>query len=128
MGAIITDFGRELRKIRIDAGEVLKDMAEKLGYTSSYLSAIEVGKRAVPETFLSKLKECYGLSESIMETLKNAVDNDIPKIEMNLKGTKMAHRRTAMAFARTFKSLDEETMENILRLLNSKEENGRNDI
>ena len=128
MGAIITDFGRELRKIRIDAGEVLKDMAEKLGYTSSYLSAIEVGKRAVPETFLSKLKECYGLSESIMETLKNAVDNDIPKIEMNLKGTKMAHRRTAMAFARTFKSLDEEKMENILRLLNSKEENGRNDI
>ncbi|MBR2508224.1 MAG: helix-turn-helix domain-containing protein [Lentisphaeria bacterium] len=128
MGAIITEFGRELRKIRIDAGEVLKDMAEKLGYTSSYLSAIEVGKRAVPEKFLCKLQECYGLPDSIMETLKNAVDNDVPKVEINLKGTKTAHRRAAMAFARTFKSLDEEMMENILKLLNNKEENDRNDI
>ena len=128
MGTIITDFGRELRKIRIDAGEVLKDMAEKLGYTSSYLSAIEVGKRAVPEKFLCKLQECYDLSDSIMETLKNAVANDTPKVEINLMGTKTVHRRAVIAFARTFKSLDEEMMENILKLLNSKEEDDRNDI
>ena len=59
---------------------------------------------------------------------KNAVANDTPKVEINLMGTKTVHRRAAIAFARTFKSLDEEMMENILKLLNSKEEDDRNDI
>ena len=42
---MITRFGKELRKIRIDHGEILKDMAEKLQVTPSFLSSVEVGKK-----------------------------------------------------------------------------------
>jgi transcriptional regulator with XRE-family HTH domain len=45
---MLTEFGQYLRKIRIDCGDLLKDMADKLGVTSSYLSAVETGKRNVP--------------------------------------------------------------------------------
>ena len=48
---MLTDLGRLLRKIRIDHGEILKDMANRFGVTASYLSAVENGKRAVPEAW-----------------------------------------------------------------------------
>ena len=52
---MLTDFGKELRKIRIDNNEFLKDMANKLGVTVSYLSAVENGKRDIPDEWLDKI-------------------------------------------------------------------------
>ena len=42
---MITPFGKSLRNIRMDRGMLLKDMAQDLDVTSSYLSAVEVGKQ-----------------------------------------------------------------------------------
>ena len=42
---MLTSLGRFLRKLRIDRGEILKNMAEKLEVTSSFLSAVENGKK-----------------------------------------------------------------------------------
>lgn len=128
MGAIITAFGKELRKMRIDAGEVLKTMATKLDITSSYLSAIEVGKRTVSEKFLAKLESIYELSAEKMEVLRKAIDEDSPKIEVNLQKTSKKQRSTALAFARTFQSLDDETLASIMKLLNEEGENDGNGI
>ena len=38
---MLTSLGKFLRKLRIDRGEILKDMADKLGVTVSFLSAVE---------------------------------------------------------------------------------------
>ena len=38
---MITNFGKFLRKLRVDHNEFLKDMAARLGVTVAYLSAIE---------------------------------------------------------------------------------------
>ena len=46
---MITEFGKILRIIRINCGDSAKDMSEKLGISASYLSAIENGKRNVPD-------------------------------------------------------------------------------
>ena len=56
---MVNEFGKELRKIRIDHGEILKNMADKLKMTASYLSAIECGKRNIPEELILKLKDIY---------------------------------------------------------------------
>ena len=37
---MLTKFGKELRKIRIEHDEILKDMADKLNVTAAYLSAV----------------------------------------------------------------------------------------
>ncbi|WP_309460957.1 helix-turn-helix transcriptional regulator [Escherichia coli] len=45
---MVTSFGKTLRKMRIDRGMVLKNMADLLGVSSAYLSAIELGKSEPP--------------------------------------------------------------------------------
>ena len=54
---MVNEFGKLLRKIRIDNGEILKDMADKLEMTSSYLSAIECGKRNIPNNLIPRLEQ-----------------------------------------------------------------------
>jgi len=48
---MITEYGKFLRKLRIDQGQILKTMAEKLGVSSAFLSAVENGKKKIPKTF-----------------------------------------------------------------------------
>ena len=38
----VTEFGKFSRKLRIENDELLRDMANKLGVTASYLSAEEI--------------------------------------------------------------------------------------
>ena len=54
--AMLPSIGRFLRKLRIDNGEILKDMAEALGVSSAFLSAVENGKKKMPEGWIEKLK------------------------------------------------------------------------
>ena len=42
---MITSLGTFLRKLRLAKGEILKDMAECLGVSSAFLSAVENGKK-----------------------------------------------------------------------------------
>lgn len=52
---MLTEFGKILRKIRIDQGEIIKDMEEKLNVTASYLSVVETGKRNIPENWIEEI-------------------------------------------------------------------------
>ena len=52
---MITEYGKFLRKLRIDQGQILKTMAEKLGVSSAFLSAVENGKKKIPKTREEKL-------------------------------------------------------------------------
>jgi transcriptional regulator with XRE-family HTH domain len=45
----MTPFGREIRKIRIDADLTLGEMAVALGKKPSYLSAVELGDKPLSE-------------------------------------------------------------------------------
>ena len=51
----VTAVGRFLRKLRIDYCEVLYDMAQKLGCSSAFISAIELGKRPIPTEYVTKI-------------------------------------------------------------------------
>ena len=46
---MLTSIGRFLRKLRIDHGEILKDMADALGVSYAFLSAVENGKKKCPK-------------------------------------------------------------------------------
>jgi transcriptional regulator with XRE-family HTH domain len=66
-----TDFGKFCRKLRIDNNELMKDMANKLGVTTSYLSAIEKGKRNIPTDWAEQIAEHYELTEKQVIDLTN---------------------------------------------------------
>jgi len=119
---MITDFGKVLRKLRIDNGEVLRDMAIKLNISSAYLSAIEVGKRPVPAQMIENLQIMYSLTDESVEQLRNAADTSMKSINLNLDGVDGAKRSAALVFARNLENMDSETAESILKLFNKENE------
>lgn len=54
-----TQLGTFLKNLRLDSGELLKEMAEKLNVSSSFLSAVENGKRDIPESWYKKMVDLY---------------------------------------------------------------------
>ena len=63
---MLTKFGKELRKIRIENDEILKDMADKLNVTAAYLSAVENGNRKVPDAWVNTIVTKYTLSDEVI--------------------------------------------------------------
>ena len=120
MATTVTELGRLLRKLRIDVGETLGDMAEKLGITSSYLSSIEKGKRPTPPGLTNSIADLYSLETEMREQLSTAADKTIQSIKLNLGNATDSKRDAALCFARSFDDLDDETAENVLKLLQKK--------
>lgn len=119
---MLTEFGKFLRKIRIDCGEILKDMAEKLNVSATYLSAVEMGKRNIPEQWADKISEIYGLSAEDRQKLNSAADNSAKSITLNFENITNMQKETAVLFAREFENVDDETLNKIKKLLGNKED------
>ena len=115
---MLTRIGRFLRKLRIDHGEILKDMAEALGVSSAFLSAVENGKKKMPEGWMDKLKSIYSFTAEQAEELQAAVIDTNDAVELNLQNATPGNRALAISFAREFDSLDDETSRKIFEILN----------
>ena len=114
---MLTSVGRFLRKLRIDEGEILRDMAKKLEVSSAFLSAVENGKKKVPKTWIPKLEELYSLTPEQITELKDAIVESSDTIELNIRDTSDANRQLAISFARQFDTLDEETTNKLFSIL-----------
>lgn len=115
---MITSLGKFLRKVRLDYGEILKNMADRLNVSSAFLSAVENGKKRMPDTWYEKLKDNYSLSEEQIEDLIQADFESRESLEISLSDVSVDKQRLAISFARQFDSLDEETSQRIINILN----------
>lgn len=106
-----TEIGKILRKLRADKGETAKDMAKKLGITASYLSAIELGKRRMTEEIQTQIIFMYELSADDRKTITRA-SADKP-LKLDLLGATAAQIEVARLFAKWFRKLDSETLQQI---------------
>lgn len=107
---MITAFGKELRNIRLNRDLLLKNMADALGVTSSYLSAIEHGKKSVPKNMISKLAMLFDLSEKEISNLKAAQNISSDEVKISLNGLTSDQKKMANAFARRLTDLSDEEM------------------
>ena len=82
----MTEIAKFLRKLRIDNEQSLGDMADKLGLSAAYLSAIENDKRTAPEDMKDKLFEKYSLSENQKLDFARLVAESRNKVEIGLAG------------------------------------------
>lgn len=114
---MFTSFGKFARKLRMENDELLKDMATKLNVTSSYLSAVEHGKKRVPENWEKELGNIYHLSSEQKEDLKTAIIQSADEIEINLRNTTNKQKQVAYSFARRLESLSEEDLGRIQEIL-----------
>lgn len=105
---MLTNFGKALRRMRIDHNEFLKDMAAKLGVTVAYLSAVENGNREVPDEWVEKLSCQYNLLPEERKELQEYAYEDKGSLKISFNGIQEEEKELALAFARTFKDLSDE--------------------
>lgn len=119
---MLTPFGKKVRKLRIDVGVTLKSMADAMGVTSSYLSAIETGKRAITDQLLNSIIGFFNnAGVSAAEDLKVAARDSQQSVEINLSGKNQNAREVAMAFARNFDELNDDEFRRLRELLTKKQ-------
>lgn len=63
-------FGKLVRDIRVTRSLLLYDMAKELDISSAELSAIETGKKPVPNWFIPALEKSYGIGTACARTLR----------------------------------------------------------
>ncbi len=121
---MVTTFGKFLRKIRIDHDEYLYDMAQKLGVTSAYLSAVENGKRTIPGSWIGQIITMYCLSDQDAKDLEDAAQLSAKTIEVNIDSASELQKRVALSFARKFDSFSHDDLEKMLKFCQSSDNIG----
>lgn len=121
---MLTAFGKALRKIRIDRNLLLKDMADGLGCSSPFLSAIESGTKKIPDDMIERISNVYKLTEEEVRSLEVGRDQSVKEVKMELKGYCEQDRELALAFARSFESLDASQKEKLKKVLLGGKKNG----
>ena len=114
---MLTSIGKFLRKLRIDRGEILKDMAEKLRVTVSFLSAVENGRKKMPSSWNAKICSLYNLNAQQQRDFTKAIAETEDVVEMDFDGMPFDRRELAVSFARQFSDIDDQQAEEIRRIL-----------
>ena len=114
---MLTEFGKLIRKLRIDRGELIKDMAEKLDVTASYVSAVENGKRNIPNSWGDEITKLYGLGEKERLELSEAIIHSAKTVKFSVGKASGGKKETAILFAREFDALDESDANQLSELL-----------
>lgn len=109
---MITTLGKFLRKLRIDRNEILKDMADKLEVTVSFLSAVENGKKKMPSEWNPKICDLYKLDKNQKKDFSEAIATSEEKIEMNIKELPFG-KDFAVSFARELPKMNEQQIKSI---------------
>ena len=120
----ITKFGEYTRDLRIEEEENLRDMAEKLGVSSAFLSAVENGNKKIPKDWLEKISDIYNLTLERKNQLKEIIFEVKNEIVFNLEKMTKKDKDFALVFARSFEELTEEEKKKIQGIL-SKNRKGK---
>ena len=118
---MLTAFGCFVRKLRIDTGCLLKDMADSLEVTSSYLSAVEMGKRKIPSDWKEKIITIFNLEKKAINELQAAIQESQKELQLNLSNASKQQRDLAFTFARKLDGLDENEIKDIFNIFKKTE-------
>ena len=110
-------LGEYLRDLRLANSQTLKQMAEELGVSSAFLSAVENGKKNMPEKWCDSLSSKYNLNKTQVAELQDAAEESSTAIKLNLTNTNSIGRELAISFARSFEKLSESDSAEIMKIL-----------
>ncbi len=112
-----TRFGEEPRILRTKRHQNQKEMADVLGVSKSFLSAVEIGKNAIPKDWIDIITDRYHLKPYHRQLLEDAARRSRTHIRINLKGYPVYKRDLAIAFEDAFDQIDDEMAEKIVNKL-----------
>jgi len=116
-------IGKQLKKIRVDHDERLLDMANRLGKSSAFVSAIEVGKKTPPQGFEEKIIRAYDLDEGTANDLRRAAD--AARDEFTIEPASEAVRDTVGMLARKINTLPDQKLQDIQAIVEGNKDHER---
>ncbi|MBV5337482.1 MAG: helix-turn-helix domain-containing protein [Deltaproteobacteria bacterium] len=104
---MITQLGKELKKLRIDLGVTLMGLSELVDLSPAFLSAIETGRKRVPDNFLDTLAAKIPVVAKEREKYEVLINQARKEVRMPLDTANYQDAMLATEFARRFGSLSE---------------------
>jgi transcriptional regulator with XRE-family HTH domain len=101
-----TPLGKELRKLRIDLGITLGDMAQAIEKSASFLSAVETGRKRAPDDFLDVLASKFSYIKNNIHFYEALVNHSRKEIQLP-ENLSVADTQLATALARKFQAMTE---------------------
>ena len=117
----MTPFGDRMRKLRAERGVTLKDMAEALGVSSAYLSALEHGKRGRPGWHLiQRILAYFNIIWDEADEVVRLARISHPRITIDTSGLNPKATELANRLADEVGKLDAATLDELLAVLGRK--------
>jgi transcriptional regulator with XRE-family HTH domain len=110
----MTEFGKLLRKVRIETDEMCREMADKFDMSPAYLSAIERGNRNIPIRLLDFVEREYGIEK---EVLFDAFIKSKNEVDICLKSLDTNKLEMVILLKDKMASLDDEKVRQIIEIL-----------
>ena len=117
----MTPFGDKIRRLRTERKVTLRDMAEAIGVSSAYLSALEHGKRGRPgwhliQRIITYLNIIWDEAEEVVELARISH----PKITIDTSGLSPSATELANRLADEIGKLEDHALAEMIALLERK--------
>jgi transcriptional regulator with XRE-family HTH domain len=115
-----------MRELRKERGVTLKDMAEAIGVSSAYLSALEHGKRGRPGwSLIQRIIAYFNIIWDDAETVVRLARISHPRITIDTSGLSPRATELANRLADDVARLDEAAIRDMLAILERKPKKSR---
>jgi transcriptional regulator with XRE-family HTH domain len=122
----MTPFGDRMRKLRAERGITLKEMADGLGVSSAYLSALEHGKRGRPGWHLiQRILTYFNIIWDDAEEVVRLARISHPRITIDTSGLSPKATELANRLADDVGKLDDAALEELLSVLDKRRQKPR---
>jgi transcriptional regulator with XRE-family HTH domain len=107
----MTPFGKKLRYMRLERGISQKEMAESLGVSSAYLSALEHGRRGKPTwALLQRIIGYFNVIWDEAEELQLSAALSHPRVVIDTSGMNPKATLLANLLAEKIQNIDEKQL------------------
>ncbi|EFL89726.1 helix-turn-helix domain-containing protein [Ahrensia sp. R2A130] len=114
----MTPFGEYLRRLRRERGVTQQDMAEAIGVSQAYLSALEHGKRGQPSwPLLQSITGYFNIIWDEAEALQQAAALSHPKVTVDTSEASPKATLVANRMARELGELSDKQLDAVLAVL-----------
>ncbi len=114
---MLTPFGKAVRKLRINKGVNMAQMARNVACSPSFISMVENGKKDSNPYLVSKIARYFKLSEEEELELNTRAQESAKEVCIDLQGLDGRSRYIAVQIATQFRTLNWRKKQAILDLL-----------
>lgn len=114
----MTPFGEKIRALRKDRGVTMKQMAQAIGVSAPYLSALENGNRGLPSWYLvQRIIAYFNIIWDEAEDITELARLSHPRVVVDTSGLSPQATELANRLADNISRLNESDLQQLLHLL-----------